>query len=53
MLENSEPQAGARPIGTRVWGKNRQASHAPGTRTSRMERVLCRKDSPYLPQAQK
>ena len=31
MLEDSEPQAGARPIGTRVWGKNRQASHAPGT----------------------
>ena len=33
MLENSEPQAGARPIGTRVWGKNRQASKTQAERS--------------------
>ena len=51
--DSRDPAEVARPMGNRVSGNRAEVHTAPGTRTSRMAEMLCRKESPDLPQAQK
>ena len=51
--ETREPHDVARPIGNKVFGKNRDARYAPGIRASDIARILCKNESPDFPQAQK
>ena len=53
ITERSEPVAVASPIGNRVAGNSLEVRYTPGTRTSVMAMILCRKDSSDRPHAQK
>ncbi len=51
--EITEPEAVARPMGSRVSGNSLDVMYTPGTRISPMAMMLCMKDRPDLPMAQK
>jgi hypothetical protein len=53
VTDKREPTAVANPIGNRVPGKRSEVKYTPGTRTSEMDKILCKKLSPERPQAQK
>ena len=53
MTDSKDPVAVASPIGYNVAGKSFDIKKAPGTRTSEIAMMLCKNDSPDLPQAQK
>ena len=49
ITDSSEPQAVARPMGSRLSGKNFDVRYAPGTRTSTMDKMLWMNDSSLRP----
>lgn len=51
--DSREPIEVASPMGKRLSGKYAEARKAPGIRTKRIAMLLCRKESPDFPQAQK
>lgn len=53
ITDSSDPAAVASPMGSRVTGNRADAAYAPGRRTSRMAMILCKKEIPDFPQAQK
>ena len=47
--DSSEPTAVARPMGSKLSGNSLDMKYAPGTRTSTMDRMLCRNDNSLRP----
>ena len=53
ITDKREPVAVASPIGRSVAGNSLEVRYTPGTRTSTIAVILCKKDNPDFPQAQK